>query len=99
MILNNKAEMRSVLGMKHGLSPLAFARVFISVFVLVLGVSAASAACVAEYKAKRDNPTEFRHATMSVPDDKCSVGAAEAYVRSQLAASGWKLLAIVRVSG
>ena len=71
----------------------------ITALLWVLTVGMASAACVAEYKATRDNPTEFRHATMSVPDDKCSVAAATSYVRSALAASGWKLLAIVRVSG
>jgi hypothetical protein len=67
---------------------------------LIAGLAAGPAiACTAEYKAQRSNPTEFRHSTMQVPADKCSVSAATGYVRSQLAASGWTLLSVVRVSG
>lgn len=61
--------------------------------------SGAASACTAEYKAKRDSPTEYRHTTMQVPQSACNPADAATYVQAQLAASGWKLLAIVKVSG
>lgn len=73
--------------------------VFITTLIGVLTVASAASACTAEYKAQRDNPTQFRHTTMQIPADKCTRSAAASYVRSRLAASGWKLLAIVGVSG
>ncbi|MGC8201076.1 hypothetical protein ACP2AV_00080 [Aliiroseovarius sp. PTFE2010] len=60
--------------------------------------SAASAACLVEYKAKRTNPTEYRHAAMTVPDAMCSPADARPYVQEELAKSGWTLLTIVKVS-
>ena len=60
--------------------------------------SPASAACVAEYKAKKSNPTQYQHSTMSVPDSACSPGAAASVVRSRLAGQGWQLLTIVKVT-
>ncbi len=63
-----------------------------------LSASAASAACLVEYKAKRTNPTEYRHAAMTVPDAICSLADARPYVQEELAKSGWTLLTIVKVS-
>jgi len=60
--------------------------------------SPASAACLAEYKAKTSNPTRYQHSTMSVPDSACTVGAAASVVRSRLAGQGWQLLTIVKVT-
>lgn len=91
-LLNNAPHYGHIGGMKR-LLPLAAL-----IGAVTIG-SAAQAACVVEYKAKRDNPTEYRHATISIPDDKCSPAAAQAYVREALAANGWTLLAIVNVGG
>ncbi len=68
------------------------------ILTLALGVfaSAANAACIAEYKAKRG--TEYVHSRMSVPDDVCSTDAAQSYVASALSAQGMQLLAIVKVT-
>lgn len=91
MLLNNTRDMPHIRAMKQALT--------IAALLGALVIGSAAHACTAEYKAKRDNPTEYRHTTMSVPASACNATAAAAYVRQQLAAQGWKLLAIVRVSG
>lgn len=74
-------------------------RLFLSAAFSVCLAGMAQATCTAEYKAQRSNPTEFRHAVMTVPDQSCgSAQAATAFVRDRLAEAGWKLLVIVQVS-
>ncbi len=75
--------------MKHAL--------FISAFLCAFAVTQASAACVVEYKAKRDNPLRLDHGTITVPGDTCSSGAVQAAVKDQLASQGWILLSILSV--
>lgn len=58
----------------------------------------ADAACVAEYKAKRSNPTQYEHGRMNVPDSACTRDAAAPIVRAKLADRGWTLMAIVKVA-
>jgi len=65
-------------------------------FLLGSVASAASAACVAEYKAKRG--TEYVHSRMSIPDSACNASAARSYVARALSAQGLELLAIVKVT-
>lgn len=93
MLLNNAAQLGRVFSMKHRLLILAVA------LAVACSASAVSAACVVEYKAKRTSPTEYRHATMSVPDELCSLADARPYVEEKLSASGWTLLSIVKVGG
>ena len=69
----------------------------ISATLLALTASAASAACVAEYKAKRDNPLRLDHGTVTVQSSTCTVAAVQSQVRSQLASRGWTLLSILSV--
>jgi len=76
--------------MKHAL--------IISALTMALTATSASAACVVEYKAKRTNPTEYKHAVTTVPANTCNAASAASVVRSQLAATGWQLLAIVSVN-
>jgi len=71
--------------------------VTIAALVMALSASQASAACVAEYKAKRDNPLRLDYGTVTIPDDACTVAAAQAIVSEQLAQRGWTLLSIVSV--
>ena len=91
LLLNNTRENAKFRAMKQALT----------IFALLWALAAGSAAhaCTAEYKAKRDNPTEYRHTTMTVPSNACNTQAAAAFVSQQLASQGWKLLAIVKVSG
>ncbi len=64
---------------------------------LVLSAQAASAACVAEYKAKRDNPLRLDYGTVMVSGSNCTASAVRSQVRAQLAAQGWTLLSILSV--
>jgi len=63
----------------------------------VLSATAASAACVAEYKAKRDNPLRLDYGTVTVAGSTCTASAVRGAVRAQLAARGWTLLSILSV--
>lgn len=71
-------------------------KALICALALGLFASAASAACVAEYKAKRG--TQYVHSRMNVPDNACTPGAAYSIVQSALAGQGLQLLAIVKVT-
>jgi len=65
--------------------------------VLSLAASAASAACVAEYKAKRGNPLELDYGTIVVSGSTCTASAVRDEVQAQLAQRGWTLLSILSV--
>lgn len=75
--------------MKHTLTLLAF--------VWAFGASAASATCVAEYKAKRDNPLRLDYGTVTVSGNNCTKAGVRSAVSSQLAGRGWTLLSILSV--
>lgn len=62
-----------------------------------LSASAASAACIAEYKAKRDNPLRLDYGTVTVAGSNCTKAGVQSAVRAQLAAQGWTLLSILSV--
>ena len=66
--------------------------------LMAFTASQASAACVAEYKAKQDNPLRLEHGTLAVPDSACTKAAATPIVKEQLAQRGWILLNILSVS-
>ena len=61
--------------------------------------SPAGAACFADYKASRGEPLELHYGTIEIPDDACSVGAAEQLVARRIAADGWQLLSVLSVFG
>ena len=67
------------------------------VAALALFAGQASAACLAEYKAKRDNPLRLEHGIMAIPDEDCGISRAEIVVRERLAEEGWTLLSVVSV--
>ena len=69
------------------------------VTALALAAGPASAACYAEYKAKRDDPYGLDRGVMEIPDSACDKSSAAAIVAERLAAEGWTLLSIVSVSG
>ena len=76
--------------MTHILAPLCAA------IVLVLAAPV-SAACYADYKAKRDNPLRLHYGVSEVA--ACDPRSAEAELRPRLAANGWELLDLVSVFG
>lgn len=69
----------------------------ISALLWALAAGAASAACVAEYKAKQDNPLRLDHGTITVQAASCTPAGVQAAVAAQLQARGWILLSILSV--
>ncbi|MDU8928086.1 hypothetical protein RXV86_11875 [Alisedimentitalea sp. MJ-SS2] len=64
---------------------------------LVLASTAAQAACVVEYKAKRDNPLELFYDVTQVGGD-CSVADATERLRRKLTKQGLTLLKVLSVT-
>ena len=67
--------------------------------VLVTALAAlaapASAACYADYKAKRENPLKLHYGVMKVDTDTCNMSEdVKAQVERRLGADGWKLLQV-----
>lgn len=62
-----------------------------------LVASPASAACVAEYKAKRDNPLELFYDT-AIINGECTIVSASAELQGKLAGDGITLLKVLSVS-
>lgn len=63
---------------------------------LALGATGVQAACIVEYKAKRDNPLELFYDVTQVGGD-CSVAAVSARLQKQLAKQGLILLKVMSV--
>lgn len=57
----------------------------------------ASAACYADYKAKRENPYQLQYGVIELAERDCSPGAAAAAIAARIAADGWQLLAVVSI--
>ena len=63
-----------------------------------LAAGTADAACMVEYKAKRDNPLKLEFGTAILPDEACgSKAAAAATLAPRLAQKGWTLLTVVSI--
>jgi hypothetical protein len=65
---------------------------------LVLG-GPASAACYADYKAKKDNPLQLHYGVAEVSDANCDRGAAAGELAPRLASAGWTLLNVLSTFG
>lgn len=70
-------------------------------FAFALGLvlaGPASAACFADYKAKRDNPLKLHYGVIELADTACqSKEAAAKDIARRLAASGWTLLNVLTI--
>mgnify|MGYP001545456809 CR=1 FL=1 len=64
--------------------------------LFALAAGPASAACFADYKAKRDDPLRLHYGVAEIRGD-CAPGPAADELRPRLAAAGWELLNIVSV--
>lgn len=69
----------------------------VSLVTSMLGATGASAACYAEYKAKRDNPLELIYDVAQIGGD-CTMASASAELAARLAAQGITLLKVLSVS-
>ena len=65
--------------------------------ILLALPATAQAACIAEFKAKQDNPLRLQHGEMQV--SSCDMATATAEVTARLAQQGWILLKIVSLKG
>ena len=65
--------------------------------LLLGGAGHASAACYAEYKAKRDNPFELHYSVAQI-SGPCTIASARSQLSGMLAAQGLTLLKVLSVS-
>lgn len=63
----------------------------------LLTAAPASAACFADYKAKRERPLQLHYGVIEIPARACDPGAAAEVVARRIGRDGWQLLAIVSV--
>lgn len=65
---------------------------------LVVAGSATSAACFADYKAKKENPLRLHYGVIELDGGACSGGAAaRTAIQERISAGGWTLLNILGV--
>ena len=69
----------------------------LAALVLLLGAQAADAACLVEYKAKRDNPLELFYNVATI-EGPCTAESAQAQLQARLAEQGITLLKILSVT-
>jgi len=67
-------------------------------FAVLMMAFPATAACFADYKAKRDNPLRLHYGVVEVTG-ACTVQAARAEIAKRIAQDGWQLLNVVSVFG
>ena len=70
--------------------------VIVSLTALLISVSAAQAACYADYKAKRGDPLRLHYGVAEVKGD-CTEDNAEKEIAKRIARDGWELLDVVSV--
>ena len=68
----------------------------LAVFAIFCTVSAADAACFADYKAKRDNPLRLHYGVVQLRG-ACSKGAAAREISGRIRGDGWQLLNVLSV--
>jgi hypothetical protein len=64
-----------------------------------LAAAPATAACYADYKAKKDDPLQLHYGVAEVAEANCSPGAAAGELAPRLAAAGWTLLNVLGTFG
>ena len=69
-------------------------RIALSLCILFATAASASAACYADYKAKKDDPLQLQYGVAEVYGE-CTTAAAAAELRERLAQGGWQLLEVV----
>ena len=67
-------------------------------FAVLMMAFPATAACFADYKAKRDNPLRLHYGVVEVTG-ACTVQAARAEIAQRIARDGWQLLNVVSIFG
>lgn len=65
---------------------------------MLLATTPASAACYADYKAKRDAPLRLHYGVVELSEAECSAAGAAAALAARLG-DGWQLLEVMSVFG
>lgn len=90
---------RSILNIAGRLSIVAGMKTASFITVLALGAGLglpASAACYADYKARRDNPLELHYGVAQI-SGACTKANAQAQLSPRLGQDGWRLLNVLQV--
>ncbi|MEQ3625615.1 MAG: hypothetical protein ABNH26_02875 [Celeribacter sp.] len=66
-------------------------------FAFAALASPASAACFADYKAKRDTPLRLHYGVAEIDEARCDKRAASTALERRLAQDGWTLLNVLSV--
>jgi len=75
-------------------------RILPAAIALACALSApASAACFADYKAKREGPLQLHYGVAEVSESNCSRDAAAPEIARRIARDGWELLSVMSVFG
>ena len=72
-------------------------KILASAILAAMIAGSASAACIAEYKAKRDDPLRLFYGTLEI-GSPCTIEAATAKLSAKLAAQGMTLLKVLSVT-
>ena len=65
--------------------------------IALLVAGPATAACYADYKAKKDDPLRLHYGVAEIKDKDCSKEAAKKQLAKRLEKDGWELLSVVDV--
>jgi hypothetical protein len=72
----------------------------IALIALMTLAMPASAACYADYKAKRDNPLKLHYGVIELSEGACrNPGKARAEIARRIGGDGWKLLNVLGTFG
>ena len=75
-------------------------RLLATLLALSMLAAPASAACYADFKAKRDNPLRLQYGVIQLSDAACdNKRAAQAEVSARIGRDGWQLLNVMSVFG
>lgn len=66
---------------------------------VVMAASPVTAACYADYKAKKDDPLRLHYGVAEVSDASCDRSSASSELEPRLADAGWTLLQVVSTFG
>ena len=67
-----------------------------SLIAFMASMTAAQAACFADYKAKQDDPLRLHYGVAEITGD-CSVANAQAQLPDRMSGDGWQLLNVLGV--
>ncbi len=72
----------------------------VTIATILVSASSSSAACYADYKAKKSSPLQLHYGVVEIPNKICSNKAAiRKNIKKRISVGGWKLLNVMSVFG